>query len=112
MWMGEDAMKYPARPGRLDRLTAAVHVVLVGSRKSAHRAVLDGAGDRVHRLPVAVGRGRKPRLDDIDLEPLELPGNPHLLIAGHRSAGTLLAVAQGRVENDQVVCHGPLHKDA
>src|SRR5207302_7529908 len=62
-------------------------------------------GDVVHGLPVAIGRSGKAGLDDVDAEPLELTRDAHFLFLGHRCARTLLAVAQRRVENDQMVSH-------
>jgi hypothetical protein len=42
-------------------------------------------------------------LDAIDLQPLQLARDAQLLVLGHRGAGRLLAVAQGGVENDELV---------
>jgi hypothetical protein len=36
-------------------------------------------------------------------QPLELARDAQLLVLGHRGAGRLLAVAQGRVEDDELV---------
>jgi hypothetical protein len=37
----------------------------------------------------------------VDAHSLQRPGDAQLLVAGHRGAGALLAVAHGGVENDQ-----------
>jgi hypothetical protein len=57
---------------------------------------------------VAVGAGGKTGLDHVDLQALQLAGDPQLLVLGHGGAGGLLAVAQGGVENDEFVGHGGL----
>ena len=58
---------------------------------------------RVDRLPVSGRRGREAGLDDIDLEPRQLPRDLELLVAGHRAARRLLAIAQGRVKNTYMI---------
>jgi len=55
---------------------------------------------------ITIGAGRETSLDHIDLEPLQLPGNTQLLIAGHGSPRGLLAVTQGGIKDDQFVSHG------
>ena len=49
----------------------------------------------------------KPRLDDVHVHPLELPGDFHLLGPGHADASRLLAVAESGVQeqNFVVACH-------
>ena len=59
----------------------------------------------LHRLGVGLGRDREAGLDDVDAQRLELPGQADLLLDPHREPGSLLAVAQGGVENDQPVGH-------
>ncbi len=71
----------------------------------ADGAVLDRRGDRLDRVEVAVRAGREAGFDHVDLHPLELLRDADLLFLRHRRAGRLLAVTQGRVENDQFVCH-------
>ena len=60
----------------------------------------------LHRLEVAVGRGREARLDHVHLHALQRARDAQLLVARHRRARALLAVAHGGVEDDQVVLHG------
>ena len=45
----------------------------------------------------------KPASMTSTLQPLELARDAQLLVLGHRGAGRLLAVAQGGVEDDQLV---------
>ena len=66
------------------------------------------------RLEVALARDREAGLDDVDAETGELLGDLELLALVERDARRLLAVAEGRVEDDHpvlgwlfglVVCH-------
>ncbi len=43
------------------------------------------------------------RLDHVYLQPLQRPGDAQLFLTGHGRAGTLLAVAQGGVEDDDAI---------
>ncbi len=61
--------------------------------------------DLADRGEVAVGGDGEARLDDVDAERLELGGDAQLLLEVHRAARRLLAVAQGRVENPDLVGH-------
>src|SRR5690606_3105143 len=70
--------------------------------------ILHGAGDRLHALEVTVGAGGEAGLDHVDLQALELARDAQLLVARHGGAGRLFAVAQGGVEDDELVCHGVL----
>ena len=56
-----------------------------------------------HRFGIRLGGDREPGLDDVDAEGRELPRKLELLVDTHRKARSLLAVAQGRVENRQPV---------
>src|SRR5262249_43898603 len=65
------------------------------------------AGDRAHRLEVALARDREPRLDHVDAEALELARERELLGEVHAAPGRLLAVAQRGVEDpDRLGRHG------
>jgi hypothetical protein len=60
----------------------------------------------VDGLTVPVADHGKSGLDDIDLQSGELTGNLQLLAQIHGGAGALLAIAQGRVKDeDSVVVH-------
>jgi hypothetical protein len=67
---------------------------------------LIGIRDGLHRLEVAIGAGCKSRFDDIHPQALKLARDAQLLVAGHRGPRRLFAVAQGGVENDELVSHG------
>ena len=104
---GDEGVDAPARR-RADGLAGAADVVLVGARQRTDGGLLDRLGDRAHRLEVAVGGGGEAGLDDVHAHTLELAGDAQLLVTGHRRARALLAVAQGGVEDDQLVFHGLL----
>ncbi len=59
----------------------------------------NGGGDGAHRFEVPIGRHRETGLDDVHAKSIELLGEPQLLAGGHAEAGSLLAVAQRRVEH-------------
>src|SRR6266542_2972922 len=103
-----DERMYPARVGAFERVAGAPDVLLVGASERAYRAVLDRLRNRPHRLEVTVRRSGKSCLDHVGLQAFELLGDAHLFLTGHRRPGALLAVAQGRIENDQVVWHDRL----
>src|SRR5207253_9746111 len=67
-----------------------------------HRAP-DLAGDPLHRLEVAGGGEGKAGLEHVDAQTGELPGDRDLLIRRQRCARRLLAVTQGRIEDENAV---------
>src|SRR5205807_1998550 len=93
--------------GVLQRLDATLDIPVIGATEAANDRVLDGLGDGTHRLEVAVRGGREARFDHIDAHALERARDAQLLLARHRGAGALLAVAHGGVEYDQtLLAHG------
>src|SRR5215471_798037 len=99
---GEERVDAPA-PGGLDRFGAALDVGDAGAREAADGALGDDLGDLAHRLEVAVGGDREASLDHVDAHFLEDLGEFELLVERHRSAGRLLAVAHGGVEDNDAV---------
>ena len=85
---------------------AAVDVLRRGARKPAHDRVLGALGDLVDRGEVALRGDREAGLDDVDAHGVEQLGDFELLLMRHGGAGTLLAVAQGGVEDDDAVLVG------
>jgi len=83
-------------------------VAVVGTGQRADDGVLDGVGDALDGFEITIGRCGKTGFDHVHLEALELARDAQLFLAGHGSAGRLLAIAQGGVENDELVCHGGL----
>ena len=69
-------------------------------------AFFERAGDLVHGGEVAFRRDRETGLDDVDAHRVEQFGDFELLLMRHGRAGTLLAVAQGGVEDDDAVLLG------
>ena len=69
---------------------------------------VDGAGDCLHRLEVALARDREAGLDVVDAETGELLGDLELLHRVEGDARGLLTVPQGRVEDDHLVAHQSL----
>ena len=65
-----------------------------------------GLGDRLDRLEVALAGDREARLDHVDAEARQLLGDLELLADVERDPGRLLAVAQGGVEDLDVLAHG------
>lgn len=102
-----------ARPPRVPHgLPGSINVSLIASREATddrHVAVLpDGRvpdldGDGAHGVEVVGGGCREPGLDDVDAEAGELARDDELLGAGHGGPRGLLPVAEGGVEDADVV---------
>ena len=92
--------------GRLDRGAAAVDIGEARARQAADHRIVRAPRDLGHGFEIAVGCGRKARLDDVDAHLVEQFGDFQLLVEGHGRAGALLAVAQGGVEDDDAVLVG------
>ena len=93
-------------PGRLALSTArsaVIDVLLAGARQAQHDRLGHGLRDRGGPIRNRRRRRRKARLDDIDIEPLELARDRDLLLDVHGAAGRLFAVAQRGVEDPDVV---------
>ena len=103
---GRDEGVDAAALGRLDRLAAAVDVLLAGAREASDHRILGALGDLVDGHEVAVRGDRETGLDDVDAHLVEQLGDLELLLMGHGGAGALLAVAQGGVKDDDAVLVG------
>ena len=64
------------------------------------------AGNLPHRLGIGRRRDRKAGLDDVHAERVERTRHGQLRRHVHREAGRLLAVAQGRIEDDDACGRG------
>ena len=108
MWMSLVAMNVWMR-GRSESLTAfqaASMSCLLVRASPQMTGPFDLPRDRLHGLEVA-GRGdREAGLDHVHAEPRELVGDLELLLLVQRDARRLLAVAQGRVEDQDPVRAG------
>ena len=89
--------------GVLHGAPGLVNVVGMGAGQRGDDGALDLPGDGGNRLEVAGGAGGEAGLDDVHVHPLELPGDFHLLGAGHADARRLLAVAEGGVQEKHFV---------
>src|SRR6185503_15446903 len=67
---------------------------------------LDDFGNFLHRAEIARARNRKAGLDDVDAHLVKQFGDPQFLFMRHRRAWRLLAVAQGGVEDGDVLQWG------
>ena len=100
---GREENVEPRRLGACKRVQPALDVLVVCTTEARHDRILDDRRHGLDGLEVAVGRRRKARLDHIHPHALQGTSDTQLLFARHRGAGTLFAVAHGRVENDQLV---------
>ena len=92
--------------GGFDRLGATVDVLEGRAGEPAHDGALGALGDLMNGGEIAVRRDRKSGFDDVDTHGVEQFGDFELFVMRHGGAGALLAVAQGGVENDDVVLLG------
>src|SRR3974390_2996109 len=93
-------------PGRLDCFSAAIDILESGACEPADDGILRALGDLVDSREIAFGSNRKTGLDDVDPHRIKQLGDLELLLVGHCRAGTLFAVAQGRVEDDDAILFG------
>ena len=96
---GADEGVNARRSGVLDRLPAAVDVLVIGAGEAADRGVLRTAADVADSREIPLAGDGKARLDDIDAHFIQKAGNLQLFVMGHGRAGRLLAIAQGGVED-------------
>ena len=92
--------------GRLDRLAAAVDVLVAGAREAADHGVLGALGDLVHGGEIAFGGDREAGLDDVDAHLRRAARRPRASPHASWWRRALLAVAQGGVEDDDAVLLG------
>ena len=93
--------------GDLDRLDGALRVAVATARERGDRdSALRVLRDPAHGLEIAVGGGRKARLDHVDAEAHELARDLELLGGGQARAGRLLPVPERRIEDADAVRRG------
>ena len=102
---GQESMDAPPL-GRPDRLRAAVDILRRCAREPADHGILGAFGNLVDGGEVAFRGDRETGLDNVHAHSVEQFGDLELLFMGHGRAGTLLAVAQRRVEDDDTVLVG------
>jgi hypothetical protein len=81
------------------------HVQCTAARQRRHLRRREFFAHRLDRLVLALGSDRESRFEDIDPEFRQLVGHPELLWHSHGTAGRLLAISQGRVEDKYAVAH-------
>ena len=91
--------------GRFNRLTGPLNIPCLGARQRADHGVLDALGNRMNRIKIPLRGHGKAGLDHVDTHGIQLIGHQELFIQVHRHARRLLAIAEGGVENDDVVFH-------
>ena len=92
--------------GGLHRGASGVNVFGHATRKPGDLRTLYLLGDRSYGREITFANNGKPGLNDIHLQAAELPGHREFFPQVHRRAGTLLAVTQGGIENqDSILTH-------
>src|SRR5262252_1458079 len=98
-------MDTPPRRG-LDRFRAAVDVLEASAGKAADHGIFAALGDLVDAGEIAFGGDREAGLDHVDAHCVEHLRDFELFLMRHGGAGALLAIAQCRVEDEDVVVLG------
>ena len=81
------------------------NVAVVGPGQRADGAVAHGRSDGLDGLEIAIARSGEAGLNDIDPHALQLASDTQFFLSRHGRAGRLLAIAQGGVENDELIGH-------
>ncbi len=89
--------------GELDGFARPIDVAEVGASQTANDRVPGELGNLRHGFEVAFRGDREPCFDDVDAHVVEKLGDLQFLLERHRRAGALFAVAQRRVEDDDLV---------
>ena len=83
--------------------SGAIDVRIHCARQAADDTVLDSIGNQLDRFEVAGAGNRKTGLNHIDPQLLQRASNAQLLILGHGRARALFPVAQGSIEDDDLI---------
>ena len=89
--------------GVAQRFGAAVDVFLRGAGEAGDRGVFHPPRHFADAFEIADAGDREAGFDNVDAQMIEQIGDFELLLEGHRGARRLLAVAQGRVENQNAL---------
>ncbi len=76
------------------------------ARQHRQGGVAQFAGDQRMRLAVRLRTGRKTRFDDVHAQLGQAARHHQLLLRGHAATGRLLAIAQGGIEDADVIGRG------
>src|SRR5262249_5461458 len=101
----DERMDTPA-PGRFDGLGAAVNIFERSARETTDDSFLRTLSDLTDGSKVTFRCDREASFDDVYAHIVEQLCNLELFLVRHGCTGTLLAVAQGGVENDDAVLLG------
>ena len=89
----------PGPKRTLQRFAGAVNVLETGAAQAADAGALDDLADLGDGTKIALRRNRESCLDHVHAHFVEQHRDLQLLVVRHGSAGRLLAIAQGGVEN-------------
>ena len=92
--------------GGLDGAGGGLDVLALAAGERGDDGAAHLAGDGADGLGVAIGGDGEAGLEDVDAEGRELVGHAELLVVVHGAAGGLFAVAEGGVEEDDLVRRG------
>src|SRR4026209_1383961 len=99
----KEYMDAPTPTGRLDGIAGGIDVLGHTAGKATDDRAFDFAGDFLHGGEVAFAGNWKPGFNYIDAEPRKLACDFEFLPRRHGCAGTLLAVAERGVKDDDAV---------
>ncbi len=100
---GDKGMNPAPLAGMLQRLPGPVDILEVGPAQTGDLRPLDRFGDLLDRFEIADRSDRETGLHDIDVHLFQLVGDAQFFFDIHAGAGRLLPVAQGRIENNNVL---------
>lgn len=92
--------------GGLDGTGGGFDVSGLAAGERGDAGAFDLFGDGADGFEIAVGGDGETGFEDVDAEGCELMGHAELLVMVHGAAGRLLAVAEGGVEEDDLVVYG------
>ena len=93
--------------GLLHRLQRSIDIPLLRPRQAENPRPRHFLTNAHHRVKIALRRSREARLDDIDAQLFQLPGNNNFLFHGHARAGRLFAIPQRRIKNSYSIIVRP-----
>src|SRR5262252_5464374 len=85
--------------GVVERLPGSLDVSRAGASQPRDDRSANHGCDGLDRFEVAVGGDGEPGLNNVDAKAIELMGKAKLLGNVHAATGTLLTVAEGRIED-------------
>jgi hypothetical protein len=89
--------------GRLDGASCSFNIFLLATRERGDARAANFPGDHSDGVGVALAGDSKTGLENVNAKVRELVGHAQLFIVMHGAAGGLFAVAEGRVEEDDLI---------